>query len=114
MKYINRQVVIIKPKKPYVDWINALPGNGEIINIDTLNNDCTALLLPHFDTNEESMKFIKKNYDTIFEIELDTWSTNPKYWPKKRNYGLFQEWFKIELHSEVVDFGESRIEIEEY
>ena len=114
MNSINRQVAIIKPKKPYADWINSLPGADELSSIESLSNDCTALLLPHFDNRDESLKFVKKIYKQIFEMELDSWSTDEKLWPKKRNYGLFHEWFKIEFHSEVFDFGEGTIEIDEY
>ena len=53
-------------------------------------------------------------YRQIFEIELDSWSTNKDTWPKKRSYALFRKWFEIEFHSEVLDFGIDDIEIGEY
>jgi hypothetical protein len=115
MDTINRQVAVIKPTEPYVAWINSLPGMSEDPStIESLNNDCTALLLPYFDDDEESLKFIKRIYKRIFEIELESWSTDKKAWPKKRDYALFRDWFKIEFHSEVFDFGEGSIEIDEY
>ena len=114
MDSINRQIAIIKPKKPYVNWINSLPGMDEPSSIESLNNDCTALLLPHFDDDDESLKFIKRIYRKIFEIELDSWSTGENAWPKKRTYDLFREWFKIEFHSEVFDFGKGAIGIDVY
>ena len=48
MYSINRQVAVIKPKEPYVDWINSLPGIDEPCDIEGLNNDCTALLSSDF------------------------------------------------------------------
>ncbi len=45
-------------------------------------------------------------------MEIDSWSTDHKTWPKKRTYTLFCDWFKIEFHSEVIDFGEGSIEVE--
>ena len=114
MDSINRQIAIIKPKEPYVDWINSLPGIDEPCDIEELNNDCTALLLPHLDDDDESMRYIKKSYAKIFEFELDSWSTDKKTWPKKRNFSLFSKWFKIEFHSELFDIGNGNIEIEEY
>jgi hypothetical protein len=42
MYSVNRQVAIIKPKEPHVDWINSLPGVDEPSDIDELNCDCTA------------------------------------------------------------------------
>jgi hypothetical protein len=115
MKSINRQVAVIKPKEPYVAWINSLPDMiDDPSSIESLNNDCTALLLPHFDDDEESIKFIKQIHNKIFEIELESWSTDKKTWPKNKNYILFCDWFKVEFHSEVFDFGEGAVEIDEY
>ena len=109
MNTINRQVAVIKPKKPYVDWINSLPGTDEPLSIESLNKDCTVLLLPNFDDDEESLKFIKNIYRSIFEIELDSWCTDENFWPKNRDYNIFDQWFTIEFHSEVFDFGEGKI-----
>jgi hypothetical protein len=104
MYSINRQVAIIKPKEPYLNWINSLPDAGKSFELEGLSSDCTALLIPHFDDDDDSMKFIKGIYRKIFEIELDSWSTDNNTWPKKRSYALFLEWFRVEFHSEVFDF----------
>jgi hypothetical protein len=85
MNSINRQVAIIKPKEPYVEWINSLNGTDEPYTIESLNDDCTALLLPHFDDDDESLEFIRNIYMEIFETELDSWSTDKNQWPKNRN-----------------------------
>ena len=114
MKTINRQVAIVKPKERYVDWINSLPEMDELSSIESLSNDCTVLLLPHFDDDDESLKYIKKNYRKVFEAELDSWCADENTWPMKRTFSLFQEWFNIEFHSEVIEFGEGPIKIDEY
>ena len=113
MDSINRQAAVIKPKEPYLNWINSLPGAGKQLELEELNRDCTALLIPHFDDDDDSMKYIKGIYRKIFEIELDSWCTDENTWPKKRSYGLFLEWFRVEIHSEVFDFGKGIITIEE-
>jgi hypothetical protein len=113
MDSLNRQVAIIKPKEPYVNWINSLPGKMEQETVGTLQADCTAILLPHFDTDNESLNFVKKIYRTIFDYELYGWHTDENAWPLKRTFKLFQDWFNIEFHSEVIDFGKGPIVIEE-
>lgn len=113
MDSLNRQVAIIKPKEPYVNWINSLPGTVEQETVDNLQTDCTAVLLPHFDTDQESLNYVKKFYRTIFDYELYGWHTDENAWPQKRTFKLFQEWFNIEFHSEVIDFGKGPIVIEE-
>lgn len=114
MNSINRQIAIVKPKDPYVTWINSLSNIYEPATIESLKNDCTALLVPHFEGKEDLLKFIKNIYQQIVEMELESWSTDKNVWPANLNYSLFQDWFEIEVHSEVFDFGEGRIEIDEY
>lgn len=81
-------------------------------SIESLNDDCTAILLPHFDDDSESMQFVKKIYRQIFEIEPGSWCTDESTWPKKRTFSLFCDWFRLEFHSEVYDSGVGRIEID--
>ena len=114
MYSINRQVAIIKPKEPYIKWINSLPDLDAPLSFEELNNDCTAILLPDLDSDQESYKYLKKLYKKIFEIELDAWTTDVNSWPKKRTFSLFEKWFNIEFHSEVLDTLGSDIEKEEY
>ena len=114
MYSINRQVAILKPKKPYIDWINSLPEMDEHFDPESLKKDCTAILMPELDNEEESLKYFKNIYKDIFEIELDSWYSDKKFWPKKRNFILFMQWFNIEFHSEVLDLLDMDIEKEEY
>lgn len=114
MESINRQVMVIKPKPAYVKWINSLPDMDEDpCTIESLNDDCTAALIPHFDDDSKSVKFVKNIFPQLFEIELGSWSTDESAWPKKRTYSLFCEWFHIEFHSEVFDFGTGPVRVEE-
>jgi hypothetical protein len=112
MYSINRAIAIIKPKQPYIDWINSLESDEEPIKIEECQNDCTAVLLPDYDFIEEAENFIKDIYDEIFEIELYGWSTDETEWPQNRTYSLFAEWFCVEIHSEVFDPFEEDIEKE--
>lgn len=114
MYSINRQVAVIKPRTPYIDWVNSLPGMDKPFDSESLQKDCTAILLPALDNEEESLKYIKTIFNKLFEIELDSWYSDKKLWPKKRTFTLFTEWFDIEIHSEVIDFLENDIEKEEY
>ncbi len=106
---INRSVAILKPKKALVDWLNALPDSNLVFTLSELQKDCTVLLIPEYDTDEQAHKFIKKIYKDIFERELDAFCTDPDWWPTKRDYKTFLEWFDIELHSEVLDTVDKEI-----
>ena len=103
MNYVERQVAIIKPKEPYLEWINAVSEPGDHVRLEDLQTDCTAILLPHFDTVEESMNYLEQIFHPIFECELLGWSNDRNAWPNDRTLRLFHEWFAIEFHSEVID-----------
>lgn len=96
-KYINRSAIIIKPLKPFFDWYNNLYPNYDI----DINETNTYLISD--DENQEE-EWIKKNFDKIFSIELESWHKDENDWPKKRNYKMFKEWFYIDISSIVYDF----------
>lgn len=103
MKSVNRYVAIIKPKQPYVDWINQLPDTEEKLVIEDLQADCTAILIPEFDHPEESRAFIDAIAESLLEEEYAGWCTDKSRWPKNRTKQLFWQWFEVEIHSEVFD-----------
>jgi hypothetical protein len=109
MDTIHRSVAVIKPKQPFLDWLNALPDNDQPFTSAELQTDCTVLLLPEFGNDLQAQKFIKKIHADIFERELDAFFTDPDYWPPKRDYKTFLEWFDIEHHSEVFDTVDKEI-----
>jgi hypothetical protein len=95
--YIDRQAIILKPRKPFLDWINKFDPEDLITDL----KDASTYLIDNelFDLE----KWLKKNYKTLFEMELDSWWTDQKDWPKKRTYKLFTEWFEITTSSVIYD-----------
>lgn len=112
MKSINRSVAVIKPKQPYVDWINQLPDTEEKLTVENLQSDCTAILIPEFDRPEESKAFISAMAESLFEEELRGWCMDEALWPKRRKNRMLWKWFEVEIHSEVFDAGKGPIKKE--
>lgn len=112
MKSVNRYVAIIKPNQPYVDWINQLPDSEEMLALEGMQTDCTAILIPKFDDPEESQAFINAMAESLFEEELAGWCTDETLWPKNRTKKMFWQWFEVEVHSEVFDSGKGPIKKE--
>ena len=106
METINRHVAIVKPKQPYLDWANAVPGPPANATLEFLREDCTAWLLPDDDDSEE---FLRENFDKIFEHELWAWTQVEDQFPKGRTFEMFKGWFDVEVHSMVFDLAEGRI-----
>ncbi|MCK9269840.1 MAG: hypothetical protein RBR47_12710 [Bacteroidales bacterium] len=102
---INRNAIVVKPKKPVLDWVNSVypekpvftPGEGNVY------------LIGERDSNEEIAQWLKRNFDEIFQNELNDWYTNEEVWPQKRTFKMFQEWFDYDIHSMVLDLEETEI-----
>jgi len=71
MYTINRALALIKPKQPFVDWLNSHPQNaGFMTTLEEARDDCTAILIPEFETDKEARSYIKDLSTDMFEIEL--------------------------------------------
>jgi len=112
MKEVNRSLVVIKPKQPYVEWANSFMDDDEAQI--TFHRDCNAYLIDEIDEDGDEERIVKKVYRRIFEEELHAWMTDENVWPKKRDYPTFRAWFDVEFHSLVFDLGYNQLEAEDY
>lgn len=115
MHIVNRNVLLVKPRKPFVDWANRLPGAETLkVSEGELRNDCLSVLIPDFAHEEQATAYIQTIYRFLFEEMLFSWCTDDKLWPKQRSFRTFQQWFDIEMHSMIVDTVEDEIRREEF
>lgn len=103
MEYVNRSLVVIKPRQPFFDWLKGTPDWDLDLTLETLRVDCTALLIPEFDEPEGAVGYVDDMFEQIFEMELASWSEDTATWPQPRTLKMFWEWFDVELHSMVID-----------
>ena len=104
---LNRGVVIVRPKQPYLHWAAGLDDSG--IVPDPNNDEPTVYLIPSYDDEAEAWEILATLYPAIFENELNGWHTDEAAWPKGRDFTMFKKWFEIELHSVVEDLCEYEI-----
>jgi len=112
---MDRIVAVIKPTEELLEWINSLPlekNNEPKISLEAIQADCTALLIPPFDTPEEADDFIESIHEGIFENELMGWYIDENYWPANRDINLFNQYFTVEFHSMVFDLVESEFDLD--
>ena len=110
MKYIdNRDFILIKPKKPFVDWING--HDDDVIPEETIYSDNNLYMIKHIDitSSEEIEKNIKKKYKEIFENELWSWYEDEDYFPKNITFKMFKDWFEYEYIEICYDTENSKI-----
>src|SRR6266581_3566731 len=104
---LNRGVVIVRPKQPYLNWAAGLDDSGLMPDP---NDEQTVYLIPSYDDDEEeAWEILWEMYPAIFENELYGWHTDEAAWPKGRDFGMFKEWFEIEVHSVVEDLCEYEV-----
>jgi len=110
---INRAAVILKYKDPAIQWINdADPYNKTAgITEKDVNTECTIYLVSNEtgDSPESLEEWVKLNFQTLLENELEGWYLDQNLWPEKRNYRLFQKWFSVECHTVLEDTVGERI-----
>ena len=104
---INRAALLLKYKEPIINWINEADPVEEDpgLSLDVINQDRTVYLISdeHGDSQASLDSWIKHNFKTMFEYELEGWYTDERLWPKERTLELFYEWFDIECHTVLID-----------
>lgn len=98
---INRSVVIVRPKQPYLDWAAALPDASDVTP-DSVGEQ-TVYLVPSVECFENTDELLDEFYEEIFNEELMGWHRVEADWPANRDLKMFKEWFSIEIHSLVHD-----------
>lgn len=107
MFQLDRFVAIVRPEQPFLDWLGKLPDFESLeLSLEQVQGDCTALIIPEFDDEDEAAAFVYKLWEDLFEAELDAWSEDKALWPQKRSVEMFMEWFRIEIHTTVVEIEE--------
>jgi hypothetical protein len=100
---INRNAILVRPKKPFFDWVNKVFKDEDPVTEKDENN---IYLIREMDSNEDIKKWIKKNFDDLFVNELNDWYADESGWPANRTYKMFCEWFDVEIHSMILDLEE--------
>lgn len=103
---VKRTALVIKPKKPFFDWVFNLDNETKEEDIYEEND---VYLLPNFDFAKEMEKWLEKNYDDIFRDQMNNWWTGEDLWVPNRTFKMFKEWFDYELHTMIWDTLEDPI-----
>jgi hypothetical protein len=115
MRVINRTAVTVVGAKPYLDWTRQHDAdlNKGALTIARAKTYGSAFLLPEFELEEDVQEWVEENASWLFEFQLAAWTDDESAWPESRDLKMFREWFRIDIHSVVVDVGDDEIEGEE-
>jgi hypothetical protein len=112
MYLIDRTAAVVRIKKPFLDWVNSLPGKPRL-TLKALNRENHVFLLPEHDTEEELDLIIQELYPYVCQIEVNSFCRDQTLWPQM-NYDTFLKWFDLQVHSMVFDPYKDTIQKEEF
>jgi hypothetical protein len=112
---INRAALILQYKQPFVDWINAADPSptAHALTLAQVNEEHTVYLV-EVEDNDGLAIWLARHHTELFEEELAGWYTDPRLWPRDRSLKVMNEWCSFELHTVVVDTGESLLEDDDF
>ena len=112
MSTVNRSLLIVRAKKPFLDWLHSLP-DPVVVTLAEVNRDNTVYLRPESENDDEQKEILKQVFDLIFEEQLTGWWQDDRDWPSNRSFEVFTDWFDVEFHSLVLDLADEPLMREE-
>jgi hypothetical protein len=115
MRVVNRTAVTVTGAQPYLDWMRRTDAdfNKGTITVSVAKTYGSAFLLPEFEFEEDLQEWVEDNASWIFDFQLSAWTEDETTWPETRDVKTFREWFRVDVHSVVVDVADTDIEGEE-
>jgi len=115
MRVLNRTAVTITGAQPYIDWMQSREAdvNRGQLTVGRARPYGTAFLLPEVYDESDLQEWIEDNYVDLFEFQLSSWTEDQSAWPADRDLTTFRAWFRVDLHSLVIDVADDDIEGEE-
>ncbi|PLW68145.1 hypothetical protein [Pseudohalioglobus lutimaris] len=101
---LNRDLLIVRLKQPFVDWINEADPYPDRIptSLANANEDCPVFLIHQF-ACEDLEGWLKHCYAEVFEEVLYQWYVDESLWPQDRNLKMFKAWCEVEVHGVITD-----------
>ena len=109
MSEINRSLIILRQKQPFLDWTRTLDDHGIDFTLEELSQDAIAYLVPEIWDDSEQEALLESYYDILFDEQLNGWCMDEADWPKERDLKMFLDWFEVEIHSLVIDLCDKPI-----
>lgn len=101
---LNRDLLIVRYKQPFVNWVNEADPNpdGHRITLEDANDDSPAYLIHEF-ASEEFESWLESYYVQLFENILGDRYTDPALWPQDRTLELLTTWCDLEVQGMILD-----------
>lgn len=111
---LNRTVLILISKQPFLDWLNAAHQNPLSLTLEMLRIDNDTFLIPQYEDPLHAVKWAEDHWQFLFDSILFDWVTDESVWPQNRTLDIFLEWFDIDVHSMVWDLANEPLLVEDW
>ena len=111
---LNRTAMLLIPKKPFLDWLNNVDPADEPLTLENLCDDSNVFLIPQFNDDADTYKWIEKHWDVLLDHMLLEWMVDETTWPENRSLAMFREWFDIEIHTMAWDLAKEPLLVEDW
>ncbi len=109
MKLINRSALVVRPKQPYVDWVNGLDseisGLEQALTLEQHLREGRVYLIGEQQQLDNVSELVSGHWQTLFENELGGWDEFADHWPKPLSQGQFENWFEVQPQLMVFDLS---------
>ncbi len=106
---LNRSLVTLGAKLPFVAWLNDLPGVEPPPRL-LLDRNLGSYLIPRVETEDDFIMYLATRAERIFERELLRWWPSEYNWPRSRDLVTLEGWFEVTLHPTIQDVAEGPIQ----
>ena len=102
---VERSIVVLKPKQPFLEWINTqLATSGDtLLDLDSIRIDCNSYLIPEISELEDGISYVDDCFESLFQLELASWTEDESLWPNEMSLKIFWEWFDVEISPTLID-----------
>jgi hypothetical protein len=111
MHEIPRSLVILKPKQPFLNWINSQPTDIEPFTLSQASEAMDGILIPQFGLPKLAMAYVEANVERLFDYVLKDWGGWEHTWPPQRDLDTFHRWFDVEVHCTLCDAADTAYEV---
>ncbi len=105
---VERSIVVLKPKEPFLEWINSNIAISDETQLDlaSIRIDCNSYLIPEVNEIEDGVSYVDEIYESLFQLELASWTEDQSIWPQELSLKMFWEWFDVEISPTLIDLTE--------
>ena len=108
--FIERSVAILKPKRPFLEWVNSTFHDiPQQLTLSAIRTDCNSYLIPEVEEIEDGVNFINSKFMDLFAMELSSWTEDESLWPQTLSLKTFWEWFDVEISPTTVDLSDEEV-----